>query len=77
MLRKVKGGIGKKVSRRLDYLQERGKGTWLAVTPTFSCGTILSPVKFRDELRDRYGLDFLDAPAKCDRHNANFQCLMI
>lgn len=45
---------------------------WLAATPAFVCGTILSPVEFRDELRDCYGLDLLNTPAKCDRHNANF-----
>ena len=71
-LRKVKGGIDKKGARRLNYLQERGTGTWLAATPTFACGTILSPVEFRDELRDRYGLDLLNVPAKCDGCNANF-----
>ena len=71
-LRKVKRGMDKKGARRLDYLQERGTGTWLAATPTFACGTILSPVEFRDELRDRYGLDLLNVPAKCDGCNANF-----
>ena len=34
--------------------------------PSYSCGTILSPTEFRDELRDRYGLPLLNPPENCD-----------
>ena len=49
----------KKEIRRLNYLKEKGTGAWLAATPSFVCGTILSALEFRDELRDRYGLKIL------------------
>ena len=76
VLRKSIRGMDKKGARRLDCLQERGTRTWLAATPTFACGTILSPVEFRDELRDHYGLDLLNTPAKCDGCNTNFRSLI-
>ena len=50
-LRHVKSGLDKKESRRLDYSQERGTGTWLSATPNFACRTILSLVEFIDEIR--------------------------
>ena len=32
----------------------------------------MSPVEFRDELRDRHELEFLDVPSKFDGYNAHF-----
>ena len=52
--------------RRLNYLKEKGTGTWLAATPSFICGTILSALELRDELRDRYGLEILNTPSHYD-----------
>ena len=40
-----------------------------AATPNNMCGTILSVVQFRDELRDRYGLNILNTPSHCDGCN--------
>ena len=61
-----------KLHRRIDYPQEKGTGAWLAATPSHSCGTVLSPVEFQDELRDRYGLMPLDTPSHCDGCNSKF-----
>jgi len=33
------------------------------------CGTVLSAVEYRDELRERYGLDILNTPSHCDGCN--------
>ena len=49
-----------------EHLQEIGTVTWLADTPNFACGIVLHPVEFRDELRDRYGVELLDLPSNCD-----------
>ena len=59
-------------ARRLDYLKEKGTGKWLAATPKNMRGTVLSAVEFRDELRDRYGLNILNAPSHCDGCNTQF-----
>ena len=56
-------------ARKLDYLREKGTGTWLAATPINLYGTVLSAVEFRDELRDRYGFEILNAPSHCDGCN--------
>ena len=40
-----------------------------AATPNNMCGTVLSVVQFRDELRDRYGLNILNTPSHCDGCN--------
>ena len=56
LLGTIKRSIEKKGARRLDYLKEKGTGTWLAATPNNLCGTVLSAVEFRDELRNRYGM---------------------
>ena len=55
-LEKIKSSIEKKGARRLDYIKEKETGTWLAATPNNLCGTVLSAVEFRDELRNRYGM---------------------
>ena len=72
VLRKVKSGMDKNGVRRLDYVKEKGPGTWFATTPSFICGTFLSALKFRDELRDRYGLEILNTPSHCDGCNSKF-----
>ena len=53
--------------RRIEYLQEDGIGTWLAAMPSFICGTTLSSMEFRDELRLRYGLKLKQTTNKWDR----------
>ena len=45
--------------RKFKYLQEKGIGTWMEVSPSFSCGTILSETEFRDELSNRCSLNYL------------------
>ena len=45
---------------------------WLAATPSFICGTVLSALEFRDELRDRYGLEILNTPLYCDGCTSKF-----
>ena len=40
--------------------------------PEFVCGTILSALEFRDELRDRYGLKILNTPSHCDGCTSEF-----
>ena len=69
LLEKIKSSIEKKGARRLKYLKEKGSGTWLAANSNNLCGTLLSAVKFRDELRDRYGMKLLDSPSHCDGCN--------
>ena len=65
-LKGVRSKIDKLGARRLDSLKEKGTWTWLAVSPNNMCATVLSAVEFRDELRDRYGLNILNAPSHCD-----------
>ena len=65
----VRSKIDKLGARRLDYLKEKGTATWLAATPNNMCGTVLSAIEFRDELRDRYGLHILNTPLHCDGCN--------
>ena len=65
VLRKIKSGIDKNRTRRLNYLKEKGTGSWLAATLSYICGTVLSALEFRDELRDRYGMKLLNAPSHC------------
>ena len=72
LLEKSKSCIEKEGARRLDYLKEKGTGTWLVATPNNLCGTVLSAVEFRDELRDRYGMKLLDSPSHCDGCNKQF-----
>ena len=62
ILRKVESGMQKKEIRRLNYLKEKGTGTWLVATPSFVCGTILSVLEFRD----RYSLKILNIPSQYD-----------
>ena len=59
-------------ARILDYLREKGTGTWLAATPSNLCGTVLSAVEFSDELRYRYAFEILNAPSHCDVCNSKF-----
>ena len=70
--RKVESGIDKNGARRLNYLKEKGTGTWLAATPSFICGTALSALEFRDELRDRYGMKILNTPSHYDGCTSEF-----
>ena len=72
VLKKIEKEIDKKGARRLNYLKEKGTGTWLAATPSFMCGTVLSTLEFRYELRDRYGMKILNAPSHCDGCTAEF-----
>ena len=44
LLEKIKNSIEKKGAMRLDYLKEKGTGTWLAATPNNLCGTVFSAV---------------------------------
>ena len=71
-LESVRSKMDKLGTRRLDYSKEKGTGTWLATTPNNTCGTVLSVVEFRGELRDQYGLDILDAPLHYDGCNDKF-----
>ena len=71
-LESVRSKMNKLGARRLDYLKEKGTGAWLAATPNNTCGIVLSAVKFRDELRDQYGLDILNAPSHCNGCNDKF-----
>ena len=71
-LRKIESGIHKKEIRRRNYLKEKRTGTWLAATPSFVCGTILSALEFRNELRDRYGLKILNTLSHCDGCTSEF-----
>ena len=57
---------------RLDYSKKKSAGTWLVAIPNSMCGTVLSAVEFRYELRNRYGLDILNAPLHCDGYNDKF-----
>ena len=70
VLRKVESGIDKNGARRLNCLKE--KRTWLAATPSFICGTILSALEFKDELKDRYGMKILNTPSHCDGCTSEF-----
>ena len=72
VLRKVENGMDKNGVRRLDYLKEKRTWTWLAATLIFICGTVLSALEFRDELRDRYGLEILNTPWHCDGCTSKF-----
>ena len=65
-LESVRSKMDKLGAQRLDYLKEKGTWSWLVATPNNTCDTVLSEVEFRDELRDRYGLDILNAPSHCD-----------
>ena len=65
----LKSKMDKFGARKLDYLREKGTGTWLAATPINLCGTMLSAIEFRDELRDRNGFGILNAPSHCDGCN--------
>jgi len=47
VLREVESGIDKNGVRRLNYLKEKGTGTWLAVTPIFICGTVIFALELR------------------------------
>ena len=60
IMKGVRSKIDKLEPRRLDHLKEKGTETLLAATPNNMCGTNLSAVDFRDELRDRYRLDILN-----------------
>ena len=71
-LRKLRIQMDKQTSRKLDYLQEKGVGTWLNAMPSFSCGTTLSATEFIDEIRDRHCLPLLNTPPKCDGCGAKF-----
>ena len=53
VLMKVRSRLDKNGIWRLDYFIEKGTGIWLAATSNNMCGTVLSAVEFRDELRDR------------------------
>ena len=53
-------------ARKLDYLREKETRSCLATSPNNVCGTILSAVEFRDELRDRYGFGILNALSHYD-----------
>ena len=66
----LKNKMDKFGTRKLNYLRERGTGTWLAATPSNLCGTVLSAVEFRDELLDRYGFGILNTPSHCDGCNS-------
>ena len=66
VLWKVESGIDKNGARKLNYLKVKWTGTWLAATFSFICGTVLSVIEFRDELRDRYGMQILNTPSHCD-----------
>ena len=66
VIRTVESGVDKNGARRLNYLKDKGTGAWLAVTPSFICGTVLSTLEFRDELRDCYGMKILNTPSHCD-----------
>ena len=72
-LESVRSKMNKLGAQRLEYLKEKGSGTWLAATSNKPCGTVLSAVEFRDELRDRYGLDMFNAPSHCNGCNDKFQ----
>ena len=69
VLMKVRSRLDKNGIWRLDYFIDKGRGIWLAATPNNMCGTVLSAVEFRDELRDRYGLKILDSLSHCDGCN--------
>ena len=73
-LKDIRNMIDKLGAQRLDYLKGKGTGTWLPLvaTPNNTCGTVLSAVKFRDELRDRYGLHILNTPLHCNGCNTKF-----
>ena len=66
VLWKVESGIDKNGARKLNYLKVKVTGTWLAATFSFICGTVLSVLELRDELRDRYGMQILNTPSHCD-----------
>ena len=68
-IRSLETQMDEKLNRRIDYLQEKGTGAWLAATPSYSCGAVLSPVEFQDEIRDRHGLAPLGAPSHCNGCN--------
>ena len=59
-------------ARKLDYLREKGTRKWLAATPNNLCGTVVSVVEFRDELRDRYGFGVLNTPSHCNGCGSKF-----
>ena len=71
-LESIRSKMDKLGARRLDYLKEKGTETWLVATSNNTCGTVLSVVEFRDEIRDRYGLDILNTPSHCDGCNERF-----
>ena len=56
----------KNLEWKIDYLQEKGVRTWLAETPSYSCETVLCPLEFRDDCRERYCLPLFGAPTHCD-----------
>ena len=62
----LKSKMDKLGARELDYLREMGTVIWSAATPNNLCGTVLSVVEFRDELRDCYGFEMLNDPSHCD-----------
>ena len=72
LLEKIRSSTEKKGAKRLDYIKKKGTWTWLPATPENVCGTVLSAVEFRDELRDWYGTKLLDLPSYCDGYNEKF-----
>ena len=45
---------------------------WICVQPTLTNGLSLSKDEWRDGMRRRYGLGFLDLPKSCDSCGAKF-----
>ena len=72
ILAHLKRDMDTKEKRCLECLQKQGMGTWLAATPNFSCGNVLSSQEFRDELRNRHGMELLNAPSECDGCGSKF-----
>ena len=66
VLRKMENRMDKNGARRLNYLKKKGTETWLAATPSVICGTVLSALELKDELRDRYDLKNLNTPSYCN-----------
>ena len=71
-LRNIESGIDKNGTRRLNYLKEKGIVTWLAATPSYICGTVLSALEFSNGLRDHYGMSILNVPSHCDGCTSEF-----
>ena len=65
VLRQLRNMMVKKMERKLDFLYEKAMSR-------YSCGTVLSPLELRHELRDCYYLLLLGAPMHSDGCNKNF-----